>query len=183
MLDQTSCQLRDVRNGTNNGSFIPHWVHMQMSGDVASNGTFLIVTPVGTARVHLGNVVIEHQGQLWSRSPEEAPQLIGGFDAEASLPIAAIGPGKATQFGTKSKAGKGRARGGERKIGLRPPIGEMPSIEWVHTTELGRFPFSMHRIRRWRSSWRIPVSAKGLLHFGNRATVDQALSRLAGEAG
>ena len=52
-------------------SFIPHGERMQMSGDVASNGTFLIVTPVGTARVHLGNVVIEHQGQLWFRSPEE----------------------------------------------------------------------------------------------------------------
>lgn len=136
MLEQTSCQLRDVRNWTNDGSFIPDWVRMQMSGDVASNGTFLIVTPVGTARVHLGDVVIEHQGQLWSRSPEEVPQLIGGFDAEVSLPIAAIGPGKAAQFGTKSKAGKGRTRGGARKIGFRPPIGKMPSIKWVHTTEL-----------------------------------------------
>ncbi len=64
MLEQTACQLGDVRNWTNDGSFIPDWVRMQMSGDVASNGTFLIVTPVGTARVHLGDVVIEHQGQL-----------------------------------------------------------------------------------------------------------------------
>lgn len=136
MLEQTACQLGDVRNWTNDGSFIPDWVRMQMSGDVASNGTFLIVTPVGTARVHLGDVVIEHQGQLWSRSPEEVPQLIDGFEAEISVPIAAIGPGKAAQFGTKSKAGKGRTRGGERKIGFRPPIGKMPSIEWVHTTEL-----------------------------------------------
>ncbi|MCJ2080783.1 DUF6551 family protein [Methylobacterium sp. J-090] len=135
-LEQTACQLGDVRNWTNDGSFIPDWVRMQMSGDVASNGTFLIVTLVGTARVHLGDVVIEHRGQLWSRSPEEVPQLIDGFDAEVSLPIAAIGPGKAAQFGTKSKAGKGRTRGGERKIGFRPPIGKMPSIEWVHTTEL-----------------------------------------------
>jgi hypothetical protein len=109
---------------------------MQMSGDVASNGTFLIATPVGTARVHLGDVVVEHQGQLWSRSPDEVPQLVAGFEAEVSLPIAAIGPGKDAQFGTKSKAGKGRTRGGERKIGFRPPIGKMPSIEWVHTTEL-----------------------------------------------
>jgi hypothetical protein len=109
---------------------------MQMSGDTASNGTFLIATPVGTARVHLGDVVIEHQGQLWSRSPDEVPQLVGGFEAEAALPISAIGPGKDAQFGTKSKAGKGRRPGGERKIGFRSPIGKMPSIEWVHTTEL-----------------------------------------------
>ncbi|WP_170150966.1 DUF6551 family protein [Hephaestia caeni] len=107
-----------------------------MSDDPASNGTFLITTPVGAARVHPGDVVIEHQGQLWSRAPEEVPQLMNGFGAEAALPIAAIGPGKDAQFGTKSKAGKGRRRGGERKIGFRPPIGKMPSIEWVHTTEL-----------------------------------------------
>jgi hypothetical protein len=136
MLEQTSCHLAGVRHWTNDRSFIPDWVRVHMSGDVASNGTFLIVTPIGTARVHLGGVVIEHQGQLWSRLPEEVPQLIGGFGAEVSLPIAAIGPGKTAQFGTKSKAGKGRTRGGERKIGFRPPIGKMPSIEWVHTIEL-----------------------------------------------
>ncbi|ETR75860.1 hypothetical protein X566_18670 [Afipia sp. P52-10] len=106
-----------------------------MSGEIASNGTFLIVTLVGTARVHPGDVVIEHQGQLWSRSPDEVPQLIDGFGAEAALPIAAIGPGKDAQFGTKSKAGKGKRRGVERKIGFRPPIGKMPSIEWVHTAD------------------------------------------------
>jgi hypothetical protein len=107
---------------------------MQMSGEPASNGTFLITTPVGTARVHPGDVVIEHQGQLWSRSPDEVPQLIDGFGAEAALSIAAIGPGKDAQFGTKSKAG--RRRGGARKIGFRPAIGKPPSIEWLHTTEL-----------------------------------------------
>lgn len=136
ILQQTACELGDVRNWTNDGSSIPDWVRMQISGEPAPNGTFLIVTPVGTARVHPGDVVIEHQGQLWSRSPEEVPQLIDGFGAEAALPIAAIGPGKDAQFGTKSKAGNGRKRGGERKIGFRPPIGKMPSIEWVHTTEL-----------------------------------------------
>jgi len=133
---QTSCQLEDIRNWTNDGSSIPDWVRTQMSGDIAPNGTFLISTPVGTARVHMGDIVVEHQGQLWSRPPNEVSQLMDGFGAEAALPIAAIGPGKDAQFGTKSKAGKGRSRGGERKIGFRPPIGKMPSIEWTHTTEL-----------------------------------------------
>lgn len=136
ILDQISRQLGEVRSWTNDGSFVPDWVRNQMSGDIASNRTFLISTPVGTVRVHLGDVVVEHQGQLWSRSPDEVPQLIEGFKAEVSLPIAAIGPGKAAQFGTKSKAGKGTRRGGERKIGFRLPIGKMPSIEWVHTAEL-----------------------------------------------
>lgn len=136
ILQQTACELGDVRNWTNDGSSIPDWVRIQIFGEPAPNGTFLIATPVGTARVHPGDVVIEHQGQLWSRSPEEVPQLIDGFGAKAALPIAAIGPGKDAQFGTKSKAGNGRKRGGERKIGFRPPIGKMPSIEWVHTAEL-----------------------------------------------
>lgn len=136
ILQQTACELGDVRNWTNDGSSIPDWVRIQISGEPAPNGTFLIVTPVGTARVHPGDVVIEHQGQLWSRSPQEVPQLIDGFGAEAALPIAAIGPGKDAQFGTKSKGGRGKKRGGERKIGFRPPIGKMPSIEWVHTAEL-----------------------------------------------
>lgn len=136
IFQQPSCQLADVRNWINDGSMIPDWVRIQMSGEPASNGTFLIATPIGAARVHPGDVVIEHQGQLWSRAPGEVPQLMDGFGAEAALPIAAIGPGKDAQFGTKSKAGNGKRRGGERKIGFRPPIGKMPSIEWVHTAEL-----------------------------------------------
>lgn len=133
---QTSHQLKDVRSWINDGSAIPDWVRKQVSGEPASNGTFLIATPIGIARVQRGDLVIEHQGQLWSRAPDEVPQLMDGFGAEAALPITAIGPGKDAQFGTKSKAGKGRRRGGERKIGFRPPVGKMPSIEWVHTIEL-----------------------------------------------
>lgn len=136
ILHQNLRRLEGLRNWTNDGSSIPDWVRMQISGEPAPNGTFLIATPVGTARVHLGHVVIEHQGQLWSRSPDEVPQLVDGFGAEAGRPIAAIGPGKDAQFGTKSKRGTGRRHGCERKIGFRPPIGKMPSIEWVHTAEL-----------------------------------------------
>lgn len=136
IIEQTSGRLRDLRNWTNDGSSIPDWVRLQMSGDVAPNGTFLVETPIGVARVHLGHVVIEHLGQLWARSPDDVPQLISGLEAEAAPLIAAIGPGKDAQFGTRSKTGKGRTRGGERKVGFRPPIGKMPSIEWVHTSEL-----------------------------------------------
>ena len=133
IIEQTSCWRRDMRNWANDGSPIPDWVRRQMSGDVAPNGTFLIVTPIGNARVHSGHIVVEYQDQLWSRSPGELPQLIDGLKAEAALPIAAIGPGKDAQFGTRSRT---RIRGGERKIGFRRPIGTMPSIEWVHTVEL-----------------------------------------------
>jgi len=135
-IGQASCHFSHVRNWTNDGSLIPDWVRFQMSGDVARNGTFLIITPIGTARVHLGDIVVENKGQLWSRSPDEIQLPIDGFQAEAAIPIGAIGPGKDAQFGTRSKSGKGRIRGGKRKAGFRPPIGKMPSIEWVHTTEL-----------------------------------------------
>jgi hypothetical protein len=103
---------------------------------LASNGTFLISTPIGSARVHVGNVVIEHCGELWSRTPNEVAELIEALKAEATPAVTAIGPGKSAQFGTKSKLGRGTKRGAERKMAFRSPIGSMPSIEWVHTSEL-----------------------------------------------
>lgn len=47
--------------------------------------------------------------------------------------VCAIGPGKSAQFGTKSKAGHQKAA---RFKGYSQPRGSMPSIEWVHVTEL-----------------------------------------------
>lgn len=132
MVEQTSHELGTMRNWTNDGSPIPDWVRPQMSGGIASNGTFLLLTPIGTARVHPGDIVVAHRGQLWSRSPDDVSALIDGFEAEMSLPIAAVGPGKGAQFGTRSSAGKVKAR----RTACRPPVGKMPSIEWVHTVEL-----------------------------------------------
>lgn len=126
----------DVRTWANDGSPIPDWVRAHIAGKLASNGTFLISTPVGTARVHVGNIVIEHCGELWSRTPDEVSELIEGLKAEAPPAMAAIGPGKSAQFGTKSKSQRGGKRGAERIIVFRPPIGSMPSIEWVHTSQL-----------------------------------------------
>lgn len=118
----------------NDGSAIPDWVREHMINDKAANGTFLISTPVGSARVHVGNVVVGHNGAVWSRSPDEVPELIAGLKAEDTPAIAAIGPGKVARFGTT--AGKARKRTYARKPSYRAPIGTMPSIEWVHTSEL-----------------------------------------------
>lgn len=126
----------DVRTWANNGAPIPDWVHAHMAGKVASNGTFLISTPVGTARVHVGNVVIQHCGELSSRTPDEVIEFIEGLKAETASVVTAIGPGKSAQFGTRTKSGRGKKRGVARKIAFRPAIGSMPSIEWVHTLEL-----------------------------------------------
>src|SRR3546814_16596211 len=72
---------KGVRHWTYDGSAIPDWVQSDVSGDVLPNGTFHINTPVGTARVHLGNVVIQHRGDLWCRNPEEVCDLIAGLRA------------------------------------------------------------------------------------------------------
>lgn len=126
----------DMRTWVNDGSPIPDWVRTRITGKLASNGTFLISTPVGTARVHVGNVVLEHCGELWARTPADIPELIEGLNAETALAVTAIGPGKSAQFGTRSKSGRDKKRGIEHKMAFRQPIGSMPSIEWVHTSEL-----------------------------------------------
>ncbi|MGD9536422.1 MAG: DUF6551 family protein [Alphaproteobacteria bacterium] len=126
----------DVRTWANDGSPIPDWVRTHIVDKMTPNGTFLLSTPIGTARVHLGNIVIEHCGELWSRTPDEVSKLIEGLQAETTPAAAAIGPGKSAQFGTRSKSGKGKKRGTQRKMAFRLPIGSMPSIEWVHTSEL-----------------------------------------------
>jgi len=126
----------DVRTWVNDGSSMPDWVRTHITGELASNGTFLIPTPIGTARVHLGNVVLEHCGELWARTPDEIPDLIRGLKAEAVTAVTAIGPGKSAQFGIRSKSGRGKKNGAERKMAFRQPTGSMPSIEWVHTSEL-----------------------------------------------
>ncbi len=126
----------DLRTWTNGGSPIPEWIRKQMTGDLAPNGTFLIKTPMGTARVHVGSVVVEHGSRIWSRLPDELPELIEALNAEALSPGAAVGPGKSALFGIRSNAAN-RAKGGaDRKIPFRKPLGSMPSIEWVHTSDL-----------------------------------------------
>lgn len=112
-----------VRHWTHDGSSLPDWVMSDVRGEMSPNGTFLIKTPVGTARVHLGNVVIQHQGDLWCRNAEEVPDLVAGLRAEELDNVTAIGPGKSTQFGTKSKSAA--------KKGFRAIVGAPPIIEWV----------------------------------------------------
>lgn len=126
----------DLGFWTNDGSPIPDWVQTQITGEVSPNGTFLIKTPIGAARVHVGNIVIGDHGQLWSRSPDEASEFIEALKAESTKTVAAIGPGKAAQFGARGRATRINKGEAERKISYRRPVGSMPSIEWVHTSEL-----------------------------------------------
>jgi hypothetical protein len=127
---------KNIRTWINDNSTIPFWIRDRVVEDKSPNGSFLIPTPLGTTRVHAGHVVVEHCGDLWSRRPEDLSELLSGFAVEAIVEIAAIGPGKSAQFGTKSIAGSGRKRGGERMIAFGLPRGTMPSIEWVHIASL-----------------------------------------------
>lgn len=121
-----------VRHWTNDGSVIPDWVVCDIQGEVAANGTFLIKTPVGSARVHVGSVVLQHRGDLWCRNADEVCELITGLRAEEGSQPAAIGPGKSAQFGTSSKANS--------KKGFRAIVGAPPIIEWVAPAHLSVDP-------------------------------------------
>ena len=132
MTNQYLSALPNLRAWSNDGSPLPRWVKPHVTEERGRNGTFLIDTPIGTARVHAGDIVVEHAGSAWARSPGEIQQFIDGLVAESQPSAPAIGPGKAAQFGTKSKA-KATAT---RKVAYRLPHGSMPSIEWVHTSTL-----------------------------------------------
>jgi len=123
----------DVRTWIHDGRQMPAWVREEMEGDLNSNGTFLVRSAVGAARVHPGHVVIKHDSGVWVRTPEEVAGLVEGFRAcgAAHLPV---GPGKVAQFGSSRKT-KPR-RGEERKLAYRPPVGTRPSIEWMFVADL-----------------------------------------------
>ena len=90
----------DVRTWIHDGRQMPAWVREEMEGDLNSNGTFLVRSAVGAARVHPGHVVIKHDSGVWVRTPEEVAGLVEGFRAcgAAHLPV---GPGKVAQFGSR----------------------------------------------------------------------------------
>lgn len=123
---------KGVRHWIYDGSAIPDWVQNDVRGDVLPNGTFHINTPVGTARVHFGNVVIQHRGDLWCRNPEEVCDLVAGLRAEELDNVTAIGPGKTAQFGTKGKSAVTK--------GFRAIVGAPPIIEWVAPAHLSVDP-------------------------------------------
>lgn len=136
---------------------VPAWLLPQMIGQREPNGTFLIWTPCGKsparaqARVLVGNVVIERDGRVWTRAPEEAAAFIAGLHEE-DLTLAAptnIGPGKACQAGIKGpgvqptraqrlavQAKALTGAGAPRTMSYPPPLGARPSIEWVFTKDL-----------------------------------------------
>jgi ParB-like nuclease family protein len=130
----------NIRIWTHGEFPMPDWVAQHMAGGIESNGTFMLATELGRARVHLGNVIIERYGAVWVRAIEEASDFVESLKIIAESPIANVGPGKVRQFGssarTKSKAKKTVSEIVDHRPRYSPPAGSQPSIEWIHLGKL-----------------------------------------------
>jgi hypothetical protein len=65
----------EVRTWTHGELPMPDWVPQHMAGGIESNGTFMLSTELGRARVHHGSVIIERCGTVWVRAIEEVSDL------------------------------------------------------------------------------------------------------------
>jgi len=119
---------------------MPDWIPPHMAGGIEANGTFALKTELGRARVHPGNIVIESSGSIWVRAVEDAAEFIENLKRNAEPPIANVGPGKIRQFGTNKgtakRTGKGHPKSIDRTSRYAPPVGPLPSIEWIHLDRL-----------------------------------------------
>src|SRR5882757_2000324 len=120
---------------------LPEWIPPHIIGNIAANGTFEVVTERGHVRVHPGNTVIERCGTVWVCPLDETPSFIKALRKNGSAALNNIGPGKASRFGSavasKSNGEPATAEGMvQRPRYAAPPIGSLPSIEWVHIKRL-----------------------------------------------
>lgn len=66
---------------------MPDWVRRHIAEDIETNGTFLLKTPLGHARVHVGHAVIERKGTAYTRPLSEVKQLLAELaEEEAEVP-------------------------------------------------------------------------------------------------
>lgn len=138
----------DTRVWNTSTGQVPDWVQQHIVGTVQPNGTFLLNAALGQQRVHAGYVVIELGGRVWTCPAGEMSDLIGQIKAEAVQHITNIGPGKRSQFGisgpgTEPSSKKTKSHSGmrgERKMAYSPPLGSMPTIEWIHVERLSIDP-------------------------------------------
>jgi hypothetical protein len=130
----------EVRTWTHGEFPMPDWVPQHMAGGIESNGTFMLLTELGRARVHRGSVIIERCGTVWVRAIEEVSDFVEDLKLISDPAIANIGPGKIRQFGTSGRTNLKARKGDPKAIGRRPnflpPIGSQPTIEWIHLNRL-----------------------------------------------
>ncbi len=115
---------------------IPNWLLPHVAGPTSANGYFLLTTALGAVRVHGGDVVVEHQGELWCRPTPEIPALMKVLTAEAAPALMAIGPENRRSSARKHSREPQDTRGRAHNVAFGKPPASMPSIEWVHVTDL-----------------------------------------------
>jgi len=130
MTYQQSLKVPNVARWTNDGGEPPDWLKEGLLDPPSANGSLLIKTPLGSARVHPGQIVIQHSSGLWVRSSEEVAEFVAALTAIDAVGANAIGPGKSTTFGTTMRSGSGRP------AKFKVPKSDMPSIEWKHVEKL-----------------------------------------------
>lgn len=147
--------ITHIRTWTYGELPMPDWVLQHIAGGIESNGTFAMQTDLGHVRAHPGDIVIECSGTVWVRPIEEASNFIESLTPTSDLRIANIGPGKLRRFGTPRRS-NGKAKGGGRATADRPrylpPVGSLPSIEWIHLNKLSIDPTYQRSIDNAASS-------------------------------
>lgn len=76
----------------------PDWLGTHLVGKPDPNGSFLIMTELGQARVHVGNIVFEWKGWAHTCRPSEAKSLIAELhQADMPPPADQRGPGRRSE--------------------------------------------------------------------------------------
>lgn len=131
---------KNVRTWKHGQLPMPDWIPRHMASGIEANGTFEIETERGHVRVHPGNVVIESGNAIWVCEKDEAAAFVDRLELHADQTISNIGPGKARRFGagghsrSKEKCSNGKKK--DRRAAYLPPVGSLPSIEWIHLNRL-----------------------------------------------
>lgn len=131
MDTQTRLIQSDMKTWINDSLALPDWVRKHMQGPAEANGTFVIRTPMGGARVHRGCTVIEHHGAAYTCEKNEIEELIRRLHAEETItPRIPVGPGKRLDRSGASPLKK-RQLPQKRGTMYSKPLGSPPSIEWL----------------------------------------------------
>lgn len=120
-------------------SAMPEWVAAKKADAVQPNGTFLIHSEMGQARVHPGNVIFEYKGNLYACPPSEVQRTLQEMEerfAPDPKVIARIVPQSAAKLPKPAISNRSVTNVGAALQKWPAAKGMPPSIENRHPTEL-----------------------------------------------
>ncbi|CCW15778.1 hypothetical protein EBBID32_1060 [Sphingobium indicum BiD32] len=128
-------------------SAMPEWVAAKKADAVQPNGTFLIHSEMGQARVHPGNVIFEYKGNIYACQPSEVQRTLQEMEdrfAPDPKVIARVVPQSAAKLASesapspkKTAASVGRVAKSQSSPRKWPAAkGNPPSVENRHPSEL-----------------------------------------------